>query len=99
MKIPMDGPAFEEKNGANLHALWREWSRDLNSHAAITNAISEPHLPPTTHYTGIFKGSIRSWDPLRGDPAFQKLCQEKQPAATPQVPLEGGRARVAFLPS
>jgi hypothetical protein len=23
------------------------------------------------------------WDPLRGDPAFQKLCEEKQPPATP----------------
>src|SRR5437763_1793531 len=23
------------------------------------------------------------WDPLRGDPAFQKLCEEKQPPGTP----------------
>ena len=23
------------------------------------------------------------WDPLRADPAFQKLCEEKQPPATP----------------
>jgi serine/threonine-protein kinase len=23
------------------------------------------------------------WDPLRADPAFQKLCEEKQPSATP----------------
>jgi hypothetical protein len=22
---------------------------------------------------------IRLWDPLRGNPAFQKLCEEKQP--------------------
>jgi serine/threonine protein kinase/Tfp pilus assembly protein PilF len=31
------------------------------------------------------------WDPLRGDPAFQRLCEEKQPPATPQLGLsEGG---------
>ena len=23
------------------------------------------------------------WDPLRADPAFQKLCEEKQPPAAP----------------
>jgi len=23
------------------------------------------------------------WDPLRADPAFQKLCEEKQPPAMP----------------
>jgi hypothetical protein len=28
---------------------------------------------------------------LSADPAFQKLCEEKQPPATPQLPLaEGG---------
>jgi TolB-like protein len=30
------------------------------------------------------------WDPLRADPAFQKLCEEKQPPATPQLGLDEG---------
>ena len=31
------------------------------------------------------------WDPLRADPAFQKLCEEKQPPAAPWLGLsEGG---------
>jgi len=33
------------------------------------------------------------WDPLRGDPAFQKLCEEKQPevgkSMMPTAPLRG----------
>jgi hypothetical protein len=29
-----------------------------------------------------FLGSIRSGDPLRADPAFQKLCEEKQGLTT-----------------
>ena len=36
------------------------------------------------------------WDPLRGDPAFQKLCEEKQavaaPNTSPGVPLSGRAA-------
>jgi hypothetical protein len=46
-----------------------------------------------TPYSGAIYGSVPVtpallrldplWDPLRGDPAFQKLCEEKQPPATP----------------
>ena len=35
-----------------------------------------------TPYDGITPALLRLdpiWDPLRADPAFQKLCQEKQP--------------------
>ena len=30
------------------------------------------------HYAGLLRLDPH-WDPLRGDPAFQKLCEEKQP--------------------
>jgi len=45
------------------------------------------HLLQTPYCEGLYATPITPallrldpiWDPLRGDPAFQKLCEEKQP--------------------
>jgi serine/threonine-protein kinase len=77
----MHGPAFEE-NLALIQTIAGE-----NSHAisTLTQLLQTPYdgwlyAPPVT------PALLRLdplWDPLRGDPAFRKLCEEKQPPATP----------------
>jgi hypothetical protein len=55
------------------------------------HAISSLTQLLQTPYIGLYQMPITPallrldplWDPLRGDPAFQKLCQEKQPPTTP----------------
>ena len=54
-KNPVERTRSRRNPGANSHAIRREWPRDLNSHAAITNAIYRHHLLPNAHYTGAFK--------------------------------------------
>jgi hypothetical protein len=76
-KDAMHGPMFEE-NLAVVQTLVGENSSAISTLAQLLQ----------TPYIGVFYGApITSallrldpiWDPLRGDPAFQKLCQEKQP--------------------
>jgi serine/threonine-protein kinase len=75
-KDPMSGPAMAE-NLALVQTIFGETSRAVPT-------LSE--LLQTPYSSGLY-GSITSallrldplWDPLRADPAFQKLCEEKQP--------------------
>jgi len=76
-KDPAYGPRFEE-NLAEIQTMVGE------NHSAIS-ALTE--LLQTTYesrfYTLIITPALLRldpvWDPLRADPAFQKLCEEKQP--------------------
>jgi len=77
-KDRMYGPAFEE-NLALIQTMF-----GANSQAISTLAL----LLQTPYYGGFYietpvtPALLRLdpiWDPLRGDPAFQKLCEEKQP--------------------
>ena len=77
-KDRMDGPGFEE-NLALIQTMFGENSRAISTLARLLQ----------TPYYGGFYGPMPVtpallrldpiWDPLRGDPAFQKLCEEKQP--------------------
>jgi serine/threonine-protein kinase len=76
-KDAASGPTFEE-NLAIVQALVGENSRAIEN---LTQLLQTP-------YFGSFYGTPVTpallkldpfWDPLRGDPAFQKLCEEKQP--------------------
>ena len=75
-KDAMDGPGFEE-NLALIQTIFGE-NRPchLNSHPAVTNALciavfrAAPITPALLRLDPL-------WDPLRADPAFQKLCEEK----------------------
>jgi tetratricopeptide (TPR) repeat protein len=74
----VSGPHFEE-GLAVVQTICGENSRAI---AALTQLLQTPYkrwvyvLPPIT------PALLRLdpvWDPLRADPAFQKLCEEKQP--------------------
>ena len=48
----------------------------------LTELLQKPYWSYRYGPTAITPALLRLdpiWDPLRGDPAFQKLCEEKQP--------------------
>jgi TolB-like protein len=66
------GPRFEE-NLARIQTMVGENSRAIST---LTQLLQTPYAVPVT------PALLRldpTWDPLRSDPAFQKLCEEKQP--------------------
>jgi serine/threonine-protein kinase len=71
------GPV-NEQNLAEIQAMFGENSRAIST---LTQLLQTPYEGP---YGGvpITPALLRLdpiWDPLRADPAFQKLCEEKQP--------------------
>jgi TolB-like protein/Tfp pilus assembly protein PilF len=77
-KDRLSGPAFEE-NLALVEMIIGENSRAI---ATLTRLLQTPYGGWLYSPTPITPALLRLdpiWDPLRADPAFQKLCQEKQP--------------------
>jgi TolB-like protein/Flp pilus assembly protein TadD len=75
-KDPMSGPAMAE-NLALIQTIFGENSRAIPT---LTDLLQTPYSSGL--YGSITPAFLRLdpiWDPLRADPAFQKLCQEKQP--------------------
>ncbi len=74
----MVGPAFEE-NLALIQTIFGENSRAIST---LTQLLQTPYSSFLYSPTPVTPALLRLdpiWDPLRGDPAFQKLCEEKQP--------------------
>ena len=86
-KDPLGGPHFEE-NLAVIQTICGESDRAISILAQLLQ----------TSYTSLFysPASITPallridpiWDPLRGDPAFQKLCEEKIDKSIAVLPFE-----------
>jgi serine/threonine protein kinase/Tfp pilus assembly protein PilF len=77
-KDPILGPSFEETL-ALLQTMFGENSRAIS---ALTQLLQTPYNSFWYDPTAVTPALLRLdpiWDPLRGDPAFQKLCEEKQP--------------------
>jgi serine/threonine protein kinase/Tfp pilus assembly protein PilF len=77
-KDQVDGPGLEE-NLAFIQMIFGENSRAITS---LTQLLQTPYvgwLYTTTPITPALLRLDPIWDPLRADPAFQKLCEEKQP--------------------
>jgi tetratricopeptide (TPR) repeat protein len=78
-KDAMDGPGFEE-NLALIQTIFDENSRAIST---LTQLLETPYYShvygSNTPITPALLGLDPIWDSLRADPAFQKLCKEKQP--------------------
>jgi hypothetical protein len=71
------GPGHEE-NLAFVQTIVGENSRAIST---LTKLLQTPYYGRIYSEAPITPALLRLdpiWDPLRGDPAFQKLCQEKQ---------------------
>jgi tetratricopeptide (TPR) repeat protein len=77
-KDATNGPALEE-NLAFIQAMFGENSRAISTLAQL---LQTPYFSCISSVAPITPALLRLdpiWDPLRNDPVFQKLCEEKQP--------------------
>jgi tetratricopeptide (TPR) repeat protein len=77
-KDRLSGPGFEE-NLALIEMIIGENSRAIST---LTRLLQTPYSGWIYTPTPVTPALLRLdplWDPLRADPAFQKLCEEKQP--------------------
>jgi TolB-like protein/Tfp pilus assembly protein PilF/predicted Ser/Thr protein kinase len=77
-KHPWSGPGSEESLAA-IQTICGENSRAIST---LTRLLQKPYYSPFYKPAAITPALLRidpSWDPLRKDPRFQKLCEEKQP--------------------
>jgi TolB-like protein/Flp pilus assembly protein TadD len=75
------GPRFEE-NLAVIQTIFGENSRAIST---LTRLLQTPYCGWLDSPVPITLALLRLdplWDPLRADPAFQKLCEEKQPVTS-----------------
>ena len=71
------GPRYEE-NLALIQTMFGENSRAISTLTLLLQTPFDSWIYPTTITPALLRLDPL-WDPLRGDPAFQKLCEEKQP--------------------
>jgi len=78
-KDPVAGPALEE-NLALIETIFDEKSAAISSLTQLLKTpYSIPFFTPPMVVTPVLLRLDPLWDPLRADPRFQKLCEEKQP--------------------
>ena len=76
-KDPVSGPSWEESL-AVIQTMFGENSRVIST---LPQLLQTPYSPGF-YGTPVTPALLRLdplWDSLRSDPAFQKLCEEKQP--------------------
>ena len=77
-KDELSGPQLEE-NQALIQTMFGENSRAIGTLAKL---LQTPYRAFVYNLAPVTPALLRLdpfWDPLRSDPAFPKLCEEKQP--------------------
>jgi tetratricopeptide (TPR) repeat protein len=75
-------PMFKE-NQAFVQAIVGENGSAISTLAQLLHTPYKTFVYPLAPITPALLRLDPFWDPLRSDPAFQKLCEETQPPATP----------------
>ncbi|PYJ26824.1 MAG: hypothetical protein DME90_11145 [Verrucomicrobia bacterium] len=78
VKDRVNGPACEE----NLALIQTMFGENNQAISTLTRLLQTPYSSWFYGPTPVTPALLRLdpyWDPLRADPAFQKLCEEKQP--------------------
>jgi tetratricopeptide (TPR) repeat protein len=78
VKDRVEGPGLEE----NLAVIQTMFGEDSRAISTLTQLLQTPYSSYFLYPTPITPALLRldpTWDPLRADTAFQKLCEEKQP--------------------
>jgi TolB-like protein/Flp pilus assembly protein TadD len=86
-KDPLNGPGLEE-NLAFIQALVGDHGRAISGFARL---LQTPYIGGVYESIPITPALLRldpTWDPLRSDPAFQKLCEEKIDKSIAVLPFE-----------
>ena len=76
-KDAVNGPGLEE-NLASIQAMFGENNRAISTLTQLLQTSYNSWLEPWVITPAILRLDPL-WDPLRVDPAFQKLCEEKRP--------------------
>jgi hypothetical protein len=72
------GPSFEE----NLALIQTIFGGNSQAISTLARLLQMPYYGGVYFETPVTPALLRLdplWDPLRSDPTFQKLCEEKQP--------------------
>jgi hypothetical protein len=72
------GPGFEE-NLALIQTIFGENNRAISTLTRLLKTSYSSWFYSRTPVTPALLRLDPIWDPLRADPAFQKLCEEKKP--------------------
>jgi serine/threonine-protein kinase len=75
-KDAVTSPGFKE-NQASIQTIVGENSRAISTLTQLLQTPYDSWIYPTTLTPALLRLDP-IWDPLRADPAFQKLCEEKQ---------------------